>query len=314
MLFLKLKLSTKCLKIIAKMNIAVIIPIYNESKIINTILHNPAFNKYTVVVVDDASKEQLVLNSISSPLYLLTHSKNLGQGAALQTGMDFCKTIPADIVIHFDGDGQHQVSDIENLIEPIVNNKADITIGSRFLANNIQSEGTTIPFFKIVILKLAKVIQYIFTGIVLSDSQNGLRALSKKTFTTLQLKENRMAHAIEIIQLSVKNKLIIKEVPVNILYSTYSMHKGQKFYNGFLICVRLLLNSAWWVAAIIGTAITAAVFFYNKALISKLHFYYTIAFVVTFGIAFLLFVYNKKLQVKATKKIRQLSLATVQSI
>jgi polyprenyl-phospho-N-acetylgalactosaminyl synthase len=99
-----------------QIKIAIIIPVYNESKIINSILHNPDFNKYTVIIVDDGSKEQVALNKTDFPLYLLTHCKNLWRDAALQTGMEFYKSLKAAIVVHFDGDGQHQVADIENLI------------------------------------------------------------------------------------------------------------------------------------------------------------------------------------------------------
>lgn len=291
-----------------QIKIAIVIPVYNESKIINSILSNPDFNKYTVVIVDDGSKEELKLNKTGFPLYLLTHSKNLGQGAALQTGMEFCKSLGANIAVHFDGDGQHQVADIEKLIEPIIKSMADITIGSRFMAKQSGGNGNTIPYHKVIILKLARVVQFVFTGIVLSDSQNGLRALNVTALNKIIIKENRMAHAIEIIQSCVRNKLKIKEVPVNILYSKYSLDKGQKLYNGLLICVKLFLNKPKLVLLIVFGTSAAAVATQHKGLISSKYFYCIIAFGFIFTILFSLYNYNKRITQNTTTKIRQRAL------
>jgi polyprenyl-phospho-N-acetylgalactosaminyl synthase len=294
---------------------AIVIPVYNESKIINSILSNPDFNKYTVVIVDDGSKEQLELDKMNFPLYLLKHSKNLGQGAALQTGMEFCKSLGANVVVHFDGDGQHQVDDIQNLIEPIIKNRANITIGSRFMERQSGSSNSTIiPYHKLIILKLAKVVQFLFTGIVLSDSQNGLRALSENALNKITIKENRMAHAIEIIQSCVRNKIKIEEVPVNILYSKYSLDKGQKLYNGLLICVKLFLNKIKLMLAIVCCISFLVVIIEQKGLISTKYFYYTMVFIFIFTAIFLLYNYKKRAIQNETSKIRKLAIKNVREI
>jgi polyprenyl-phospho-N-acetylgalactosaminyl synthase len=298
-----------------QIKIAIVIPVYNESKIINSILSNPGFNKYTVVIVDDGSIEQLELKKTGFPLYLLTHSKNLGQGAALQTGMEFCKSLGANIVVHFDGDGQHQVADIENLIDPIIKNKADVTIGSRFMAKQGGvNNSTIIPYHKFIILKLARVVQFIFTGIVLSDSQNGLRALNANALNKVMLRENRMAHAIEIIQSCVRNKLKIKEVPVNILYSKYSIDKGQKLYNGLLICIKLFLNKIKILLIITFFIPLLAVITQQKQLLSNKGFYSVMAFVFILTAIFLLYHYKRRTILKATLKIRELAIKNVREI
>lgn len=290
------------------MNIAVIIPIYNESKIINTILCDPGFKKYTVIIINDGSKEKLELNTIHHQFYLLTHSKNLGQGAALQTGMEYCKFLKVDIAVHFDGDGQHQVSDIERLIKPLINKEADVVIGSRFLPGEKRSGRSKIPRLKIIILKLAKVVQFIFTGINLSDSQNGLRALNAKALSTINIKQNRMAHAIEIIESCVKEKLVIKEVPVNILYSAYSMDKGQKIYNGLLIFLRLLFERINLILTIIFIAVVLLVFAKLTAIINTAYFYCAGVVISVFAIFFLCYNYNDKKKQKETIRVRGLAL------
>src|ERR1035437_3013525 len=96
----------------------IIIPVYNESKVINKLLQQQEFKNYQVILVDDGSTDNLSMKEIQIPFYFLQHSKNLGQGAALQTGMDLARSLNADIIVHFDADGQHEPTDIKSLIEP----------------------------------------------------------------------------------------------------------------------------------------------------------------------------------------------------
>lgn len=291
------------------MNIAIIIPIYNESKIINAILSDPNWSKYNIIIVDDGSKDNLVINKQNYPVYLLRHSSNLGQGAAIQTGMDFSKSINADIAIHFDGDGQHQVMDIEKLVQPILNKEANVVIGSRFLSNIDHYENNPLPSSKRIILKIARVVQFIFTGLILSDSQNGFRALDKKALKNIDLKENRMAHAIEIIQSCVKKGLIIKEVPVRIIYSEYSLSKGQKLFNGLMICVRLLLNKI--NPSFLFTIIVISLFFvqFYKITLLKLNFYFWLFIpIILFLLAFIIYNYLNNRKTNKTKEIRTAAL------
>ena len=145
----------------------------------------------------------------------------------------------AEIVIHFDADGQHTATDINKLVEPIINNESDIVFGSRFL-NNQSSQN--IPFIKKIVLQIARYVNWFYTGILLSDAHNGLRALNKKAISTIVISENKMAHASEILYLTKKNNLRYKEVPVTISYTSYSQKKGQGILNSINILIHLIFK------------------------------------------------------------------------
>jgi polyprenyl-phospho-N-acetylgalactosaminyl synthase len=247
------------------MSIYVIIPVYNESKVIDTLLKFKQFSNYKLVVVNDGSTDLPSFDRLYIPVVVITHAVNLGQGAALQTGMEYAKNKGAEIVVHFDADGQHNCDDIAKIIAPVISKETDSVIGSRFLKGKSESNSSAVPLKKKIVLEVARLAQFIFSGILLSDSQNGLRALSKNAYTRLVITENRMAHAIEIIQLLKKNKIRILEVPVNIVYTDYSNKKGQKLINGVFIVLRLIANKVInniSLFLLIITAIIVAVFFY----------------------------------------------------
>lgn len=221
------------------MTVFIIIPYYNEGKAILPVieqLHNSGF--YNVIIVNDGSGQSLQNLVFPGNVMLLSHILNLGQGAALQTGMEVAKLYEADIVVHFDADGQHQAMDIAALIQPLLDDKADVVLGSRFMkgAKSNMSPGRKL------FLQIARVINFCFTGLLLSDAHNGLRALNKKALSKMVLTQNRMAHATEILSLIKKHELRWREVPVTILYTDYSKQKGQKPVNAIHIFFDLLLK------------------------------------------------------------------------
>ena len=110
----------------------VIVPAFNEGEIIST-LQGLIAAGYSVVVVDDGSTNGMDALVANLPVYFLRHPVNLGQGAALQTGMTFALQNGAEIIVHFDADGQHKVEDIETLLKPLHQGEADVVLGSRFL-------------------------------------------------------------------------------------------------------------------------------------------------------------------------------------
>jgi glycosyltransferase involved in cell wall biosynthesis len=216
-------------------------------------------------VVDDGSTVAPYLDKLDIPITLITHAVNLGQGAALQTGMDHAKKEGAEIVVHFDADGQHNCNDIAKITEPVMSGSADVVIGSRFLKTKQINNASEIPPGKKIVLQVARLIQFVFSGSMLSDSQNGLRAFSKNAYTQIAITENRMTHAIEIIQLLLKNGFKIVEVPVIITYTAYSNKKGQKLINGVFIVLRLIANKALsniFLFSLLATAIPVAVIFF----------------------------------------------------
>lgn len=219
-------------------NVFVIIPAYNENTIILPVLQELLPYNYNLVVIDDGSAISLYPLLKKMPVYFLRHRVNLGQGAALQTGIEFSLSRQADCIVTFDADGQHQASDIDKLLQALIDNKADIALGSRFMGNSVHNMSA----MRKILLKLARYVNYCFTGLLLTDAHNGLRAMTRVAGETIRIQENGMAHATELLSQIKKKKLSYVEVPVNVYYSPYSLKKGQTIWNSFRIFFDILLN------------------------------------------------------------------------
>ncbi|NJL14286.1 MAG: glycosyltransferase family 2 protein [Microscillaceae bacterium] len=193
-----------------------IIPTYNDFSKLPAICKAIQARGFECVIVDDGSEMDNHLLMKISDVFLLRHLQNLGQGAALQTGMNFAILKEATVLVHFDADGQHSLHDAFKMIALLQEEKLDIILGSRFLLKKIN---TKIPPSRIYTLKAARIFNNWITGMNLSDAHNGLRVLSKKSAQMINLKQNRMAHASEIIQLIKKHKLLFAEFQTNIFYS-----------------------------------------------------------------------------------------------
>lgn len=219
-------------------NVFVIIPVFNEKKevLVQTIRELQKAS-YPIVVVNDASDNDINLPGFGI-IYSLRHAVNLGQGAALQTGIEFALQKKAKYLVTFDADGQHSSSDIPALLLPIQNNEADITLASRFLRPGHHNAS----FSRQLLLKTARWINYLFTGLYLSDAHNGLRAMNRAAAEKIALKENRMAHATEFLFAIKKNNLRFKEVPATVTYTVYSKSKGQSIFNSIRIFFDLVLH------------------------------------------------------------------------
>ncbi|MBT4277274.1 glycosyltransferase family 2 protein [Candidatus Falkowbacteria bacterium] len=218
------------------MNLFIVIPTFNEGKSIReTIIkvkgETPEAN---IVVVDDGSIDNTFKQVKETGVKVLRHVINRGQGATLQTGNEYAVRNGADIVVHFDGDGQHRVEDIKKIIQPILDKEVEVVLGSRFLDKN-----SNIPFTKkFFILKPAIILNWFFTGLRLTDVHNGFRAMSRVAAKKIKITQDRMAHNTEIISEINKNKLKYKEVPVQIIYNEY----GQGFFDGFKILKDLIIK------------------------------------------------------------------------
>ena len=219
-------------------NIFIIIPVYNEAAVIAQTIHQVLQTGYNVVVVDDGSTDGTAAIIKKFPVHCIFHPVNIGQGAALQTGMDFARMRDAAVVVHFDADGQHKASDIAHLLEPVLSGECDVAFGSRFL----KKEKTTIPFSRKLFLRIARYINWVLTGILLSDAHNGLRAMNRRALEAIYITENRMAHASEILWLIRRRGLKYKEVPVTIEYTAYSIQKGQSLWNSINIIFDILFK------------------------------------------------------------------------
>lgn len=210
------------------MKVFVVIPSYNEAHNIEAVLASLQKYNYQIVVVDDGSSDQTAHLASRAGAIVLRHEINRGQGAALYTGTLYALDQGADIIVHFDADGQFVASEISRVIEPLVEGRADIVFGSKFLqANQIP------PLKKFLIIKPAIWLNNFLTGLKLSDVHNGFRALSRAAAQKIQIKQDAMAHASEIVAQTKKLGLHYQEVPVTVLYREF----GQGFGGGVKILI-----------------------------------------------------------------------------
>ncbi len=215
--------------------IIAVIPAYNEAKTIREVISGVKEEVDEVVVVDDASIDGTGGEAIMAGAKVLAHLVNRDQGAALKTGTYYALSKGADIIIHFDADGQHRVEDIKKLVEPLLKGEAEVVLGSRFMG-----EVSNIPPLRKIVLFLGKLFNRLFLGVKLTDPQSGLRALSRRAAEQIEITEDGMAHCSEI--LGQIKKMRVKEVPVVVNYTKYSKSKGQSSWNAFRIGLRLIFK------------------------------------------------------------------------
>ena len=160
---------------------------------------------------------------------VVRHACNLGQGAAIQTGISFALRQPGTrFVVTFDADGQHRPEDVRALLEPLEEGTCDVALGSRFL---VPGSAVRIPMARRLLLRVATVVTRVSTGLRLTDTHNGLRAFTARAAAQLDITQNGMAHASEILSQIAAHELRYREVPVTVTYSKYSLTKGQSMLN-----------------------------------------------------------------------------------
>lgn len=217
--------------------IFVVIAAYNEANAIKSVVDRLMIKFPNVVVVDDGSSDGSEALVAASNAFLLRHITNRGQGAALQTGIQFALQKGADIIVTFDADGQHNEGDIDALVEPILRGECDVTFGSRFLGH-----AHNIPLSRRVILKIGILFTWVVSGVRVSDIHNGLRAFSRQAASSLHITMDRMAHASEMLDQIIRVGWRSREIPVNIYYSSESLAKGQSSWEAFKIASQVLLK------------------------------------------------------------------------
>jgi glycosyltransferase involved in cell wall biosynthesis len=216
------------------MKVFIIIPAYNEEKRIAQVLQELSVLAYQVVVVDDGSVDQTREVVKKYSVDYLRHKINRGQGAALRTGTDYALAQGADIIVHFDADGQFLVKEISEVIQPLLSGDYDIVIGSRFLGR--QSEMPKLKRY--IYFPLAHLVNFLFFKIKTTDPQGGFRAFKASVAGKIKIEQDGMAHCSEILAKAFQSKLKIKEVPITVLYH----HFGQKFSGGLKTVKDLLFS------------------------------------------------------------------------
>jgi polyprenyl-phospho-N-acetylgalactosaminyl synthase len=223
----------------APASVFIVIPAYNDGPALRATLEPLIDAGYSIVVVDDGSSDDTWAILGRLPVYSLRHPINLGQGAALQTGMSFALARGAEILIHFDADGQHSADDVPELMDPILAGHADVVLGSRFLR---ADDARLVPRGRRLLLRCGMIVNAVLTGLWLTDAHNGLRVLTRRAATQIRLRENGFAHASEILAQIRRARLRYVERPTRIVYSSYSRSKGQSAWNALNIVLDLLMG------------------------------------------------------------------------
>lgn len=216
----------------------VAIPVFNEATVIEAVVRDVLQSFDHVVCVDDGSSDDSVERAAAAGAHIVRHPINLGQGASLQTAFEYALRDPQMTeVVTFDADGQHQVADALAMVQRLRDEKLDIVIGSRFL-----DDRTEIAPLRKLILRAAAAYTRFSTGMALTDAHNGLRVLDRELVSRIQLTQNRMAHASELIDQVSELKASWAEYPTHIVYTDYSKAKGQSLLNSVNILFELLFR------------------------------------------------------------------------
>ena len=222
------------------MKLAILIPAYNEEKTIGNVIKTlpktlPGIDRIDVVVVNDGSADNTAQIAKESGATVISHWFNRGLGGALGTGFEYIRKHDFDLLITFDADGQHNPNDIAPVIKPIVDEKADVCIGSRFIGNL-----GSMPWYRRIGIFGLNVITYLLFWSWTTDSQSGLRAFGRKAINKIEIKTNKMEVSSEFFyEIQAKN-LKLTEVPIQSIYTEYSMSKGQKNINAINILLKLI--------------------------------------------------------------------------
>ena len=233
-----------CLEEARLRSLFVIIPAYNEARAIGATLAAlprsvPGIDRVSVVVVDDGSSDdtaEVVRRCGDERVVLLRHRINRGLGGALGTGLEYARKHGADFAVTYDADGQHAPDDLPRVIEPLVAGKAEAVIGSRLLTRK------GMPWYRIVGNFGLNIITFFFFGLWTTDSQSGLRAFSRHAMERIDIRNDRMEVSSEFIREIRRKRLKFSEVPIQAIYTDYSLAKGQRNWNAFNIIFRLFLQ------------------------------------------------------------------------
>lgn len=218
--------------------IIIVIPVYNESQVITEVIREiRAVGDYLLVVVDDGSNDNTYKRVAACQGVIgLRHRINRGKGAATKTGIVAAHRLGADVVVTMDGDGQHDPFDIDNLIEPILSAKYDVSLGTR------PREVGEMPRIKIIANKIGNFVTWLLYGLHVSDSQSGFRAYSRYAVSVIDTKADKYEYDSKVIREIKSNRLKFIEIPIKVRYTEYSMGKVRKqgFVNGLITLARMV--------------------------------------------------------------------------
>lgn len=212
-------------------------PAYNEERFIaKTILGcKPFVDK--VVVINDGSTDATAMIAHACGAIVIEHVVNKGYGAAIRTCFDTAKDMDADAMIILDSDGQHECNQIPQVLSPVLNFEADVSIGSRFLEQKSE-----IPFYRKFGMKILDTVTNKGSDIKFSDTQSGFRAYSKKAINSIQITNDGMSAGSEILLQIQKNDLKVREVSISCRYDIEDTSTHNPVLHGIKVLTNIILE------------------------------------------------------------------------
>ena len=215
--------------------ILVLIPAYNEERMIATVIKKLRNEGLPwIVVINDGSTDSTKQLALEAGAKVISHPINRGSGAATKTGFQYALKIKAKVVVTIDADDQHDPSDIKGLVACMEENDADVVIGSRFLKKN------KVPLSRRFFNRVANSFTFLFSWNYITDSQSGIKAINRKGLQTIHIEQDGFGFCSEIVIQAFKHKLKLVETPVGVVYTKESIEKGQSAFVGVRTALNLL--------------------------------------------------------------------------
>jgi glycosyltransferase involved in cell wall biosynthesis len=217
----------------------IVIPAFNEETTVAQVVRDAIRVADAVLVVDDGSRDKTAALAAEAGALVVRHAVNRGLGGALGTGIAAALRLDADFVVTMDADGQHRAADAERVFARLAQGDVDFVIGSRMKRGE---EGGKMPLPRVVLNGVGNVLTYLLFGVWVTDSQSGLRGLSRQAADGIELRTNGMEVSSEFIKELREKRWRLAEIPIPAIYTSYSLSKGQSFLVGVKTAAKLILR------------------------------------------------------------------------
>lgn len=214
-----------------------VIPAYNEAKRVGNVVQSARQYVDDVIVVDDGSTDGTAAAAHAAGAHVVRHAENSGAGAATMTGIEAARRMGASSVVTLDADEQHDPADIPKLLQPVKDDTADIVFANRFGQRN------RIPLIRRIFNAIGNAVTLVATGKWVQDSQSGYKVFGPRALRQVDIRMRGFEFCTEIVREAAQHRWRIAQVPVKVVYSEYTLAKGQSFSNGVKTALKILLRS-----------------------------------------------------------------------